>query len=131
MASSGGVPTKLVDSIKDPSAPFDSIVKAIDCRLTSRSGISQPSASHGEKFQWLRAASELCRAGVGEVATASMGVELTMMDLDTAKYLVLDKVAPHLWGHLDSPICVRDLLAAAGRRYEVTSERCQSDVPSR
>ena len=58
-----------------------------------------------------------------------MGVELTIMDLDTGKYLVLDKVAPHIWGHLDSPICVRDLVRLADV-YEVTSERCQSDVPS-
>jgi hypothetical protein len=35
MASSGGVPIRLVGSIKDPSAPFDSIVKANDYQSTS------------------------------------------------------------------------------------------------
>jgi hypothetical protein len=34
---------------------------------------------------------------VGELASAAMGNELAMMDLDTGKYLVLDKVAAHIW----------------------------------
>jgi hypothetical protein len=62
------------------------------------------------------------------LATAPMGEELAMMDLDTGKYLVLDRIGAAIWEKLDEPIHVGDLIGVLAADYDVTREQCESDV---
>lgn len=65
---------------------------------------------------------------VEDLAAAPMGDELAMMDLDTGKYLVLDRIGAVIWEELSEPVRVGDLIARLEARYDVTRERCAADV---
>ena len=57
-----------------------------------------------------------------------MGTELAMMDLATGKYLVLDEIATEIWAILEAPQRVEDLIATLQERYDVSPERCETDI---
>jgi hypothetical protein len=60
--------------------------------------------------------------------SAPMGDELAMMDLETGKYLVLDRVGTVIWEQLEAEIRVRDLVDALQARFEVDRGQCEADV---
>jgi hypothetical protein len=62
------------------------------------------------------------------LVSAPMGDELAMMDLETGKYLVLDRIGAVIWEELDEPIRVRDLVDGLQARFEVDRDRCEADV---
>jgi hypothetical protein len=62
------------------------------------------------------------------LAAAPMGDELAMMDLDTGKYVVLDRVGAAVWDELAEPVGVGDLIDRLEARFEVTRKRCETDV---
>lgn len=65
---------------------------------------------------------------VEALVSAPMGDELAMMDLETGKYLVLDRIGALIWEELEAPIRVRDLVDRLQARFEVGRPQCESDV---
>lgn len=63
-----------------------------------------------------------------EIFFAQMGDELIMMSEDQGKYLSLNAVASDIWQLLETPKAFADLCSALQEKYEVTPERCQSDL---
>ena len=60
--------------------------------------------------------------------SAPLEESLVMMDIDAGKYYVLDDVASFVWERLAEPTPFGDLVSAICARYEVTPERCETDV---
>ena len=60
--------------------------------------------------------------------SAPLGGAVAMMDMEAGKYYVLDDVAAFIWGRLEHPTSVEDLLAELAGRYDVAPERCEADV---
>jgi len=63
-----------------------------------------------------------------EFLCAPMGDELAMMNLETGKYLVLDRIATVIWAQLEQPVMVGDLVDRLQARFEVDRARCERDV---
>ncbi|HYU25951.1 MAG TPA: PqqD family protein [Thermoanaerobaculia bacterium] len=63
-----------------------------------------------------------------DLVTAALGNELAMMDVDTGIYFVLDETAAFIWERLSEKTTLASLLDALQRQYDVSPERCQSDV---
>lgn len=62
------------------------------------------------------------------LVSAPMGDELAMMDLETGKYLVLDRIAAVIWEELEAPVRVSDLVDGLQAGFEVDRDRCEADV---
>lgn len=60
--------------------------------------------------------------------SAPMGEELAMMDLESGRYLVLDRIGKVIWERLEAPVKVRDLVDDLQARFEVDRARCEADV---
>lgn len=58
-----------------------------------------------------------------EVADQTM-----MMNIDKGKYYALEGTAKLIWGALDSPKSVQDLVANMVESYEVEQDQCMTDV---
>jgi hypothetical protein len=54
--------------------------------------------------------------------------ELVMADIDAGKYYGLNGMAAAIWQDLEHPITVEDLCRRLCDRYEVTAERCSTEV---
>lgn len=65
---------------------------------------------------------------VEALVSAPMGEELAMMDLETGKYLVLDRVGAAIWKELEGPVEVRELVDRLQARFEVDRTQCETDV---
>ena len=63
-----------------------------------------------------------------DMVTAPLGNELAMMDADTGMYFVLDEIAAFIWERLSEKTTLRSLLEALQQQYDVSPERCESDV---
>jgi hypothetical protein len=63
-----------------------------------------------------------------DLVTAPLGDELAMMDVDTGTYFVLDEIAAFIWDQLAEKMTLASLLDALQRHYDVSPERCESDV---
>ncbi|HEX2087350.1 MAG TPA: PqqD family peptide modification chaperone [Solirubrobacteraceae bacterium] len=63
-----------------------------------------------------------------DAIAAPLGEELAMMDVEAGKYYMLDDIGSRIWSSLDAPRRVSDLVEDLERRYEVTRERCETDV---
>jgi hypothetical protein len=64
----------------------------------------------------------------GDLVSAPMGNELAMMDMDSGKYFVLDKVAAAVWEVIETPTAVRALCERLREQFSVSEERCVADV---
>lgn len=64
----------------------------------------------------------------GDLASASMGHELAMMDLESGAYYVLAPVAAFIWSHLAAPTTPAALCDTLLQEYDVSRERCEADV---
>jgi hypothetical protein len=62
------------------------------------------------------------------LVTAPMGDELAMMDLETGKYLVLDRIGTAVWEELEAPVPVRELVDRLQAQFEVDRTQCETDV---
>ncbi len=54
--------------------------------------------------------------------------ELVMADIDAGRYYGLNGVAAAIWQDLEHPIAVDDLCRRLCDRYEVSAERCSTEV---
>jgi hypothetical protein len=62
------------------------------------------------------------------LVAAPMGADVAMMDLDSGKYFVLHEVAALVWARLANPASAAELCDELMRQYDVTAERCRTDV---
>lgn len=62
------------------------------------------------------------------LATAPMGDEVAMVDLDSGRQFVLDPLAGLIWERLEQPIRVADLEAELAETYDVSRDRCAADI---
>jgi hypothetical protein len=60
--------------------------------------------------------------------TAPVNSELMMLNVEQGAYYSLDPIAANIWGLIDSPARVQDIVAALQARYAVSLEECQADV---
>ena len=60
-----------------------------------------------------------------EVANQTM-----MMNIDKGKYYALEGTAKLIWGQLETPTRVDDLIASMVEAYDVEPDQCRSDVMS-
>jgi len=63
-----------------------------------------------------------------EPLTAAIGDEIVMLDATQGCYFGLDPSGAAIWTLLETPRSVADLCAELVRRYDVTPERCRSEV---
>jgi hypothetical protein len=63
-----------------------------------------------------------------EHVSAPLDESLVMMDIDAGKYYVLDDIASTVWERLATPTPVSELVSELCSRYDVTSERCETDI---
>lgn len=62
--------------------------------------------------------------------TAPVNSELMMLNVEEGAYYSLDPIAAEIWGLIESPSAVQDIVAALQTRYAVSLEECQADVLS-
>ena len=62
--------------------------------------------------------------------TAPVNSELIMLNVEEGAYYSLDPIAAEIWGLIESPAAVQDIVAALQTRYAVSLEECQADVLS-
>jgi hypothetical protein len=60
--------------------------------------------------------------------TAPVHDELMMMNIDQGAYYSLDPIAAEIWGMLEQPARVHDLVDRLQKRYAVSPEQCVADV---
>jgi hypothetical protein len=62
--------------------------------------------------------------------TAPVNSELMMLNVEEGAYYSLDPIAAEIWGLIESPAAVQDIVAALQTRYAVSLEECKADVLS-
>ena len=62
--------------------------------------------------------------------TAPVNSELMMLNVEEGAYYSLDPIAAEIWGLIESPAAVQEIVAALQTRYAVSLEECQADVLS-
>jgi hypothetical protein len=62
--------------------------------------------------------------------TAPVNSELMMLNVEEGAYYSLDPIAAEIWGLIESPAAVQDIVGALQTRYAVSLEECQADVLS-
>jgi hypothetical protein len=63
-----------------------------------------------------------------EPLTAAVGDEIVMLDAAQGCYFGLDPSGSAIWTLLETPTSVEHLCAELVRRYDVSPERCRSEV---
>lgn len=54
--------------------------------------------------------------------------QLSMLNMETGKYVVLNTVGARIWELAEQPIAVRDIIARLINEFDVTYEDCQNSV---
>jgi hypothetical protein len=60
--------------------------------------------------------------------TAGVRDELMMLNVEQGAYYSLDPIAAEIWGMLEQPARVQDLIVRLQQRYAVEPEQCAADV---
>ena len=60
--------------------------------------------------------------------TAPVNNELMMLNVEQGAYYSLDPIATEIWGMLEQPTHVSELVARLQMRYAVSAEQCLADV---
>ncbi|MGL5207467.1 MAG: lasso peptide biosynthesis PqqD family chaperone [Acidaminococcaceae bacterium] len=63
-----------------------------------------------------------------EMVAADMDGETVMLSIATGKYYNLGKTGGVIWGLLEQPIAVKDVIEQLVEKYAVSHQRCQEDV---
>lgn len=74
-------------------------------------------------------AETIVRRGDSHVET-EVADQTMMMNIEKGKYYALEGTAKLIWGHLESPTKVEDLVAKMVETYDVEPDQCRSDVLS-
>jgi hypothetical protein len=62
------------------------------------------------------------------LVTSTIGEEVVMMFLEKSAYYSLDDIGSYIWQSIQTPMQVSQLCQQLAERFEVTSDRCQTDV---
>lgn len=65
-----------------------------------------------------------------EHVTTEIDGEVVLLDLTSNSYLGFDAVASSIWGALEQPITLQDLLKLLAEKYDVTEDVCRADTLS-
>ena len=60
--------------------------------------------------------------------TADMNGSAVMMDIMSGKYYNLGEVGGRIWEMLEEPMTLRNLVQKLTAEYDVSAERCRSDM---
>ena len=63
-----------------------------------------------------------------EIMTADMKGDTVMMDVETGKYYNLGDVGGRIWDLMENPITLSDMADRLTEEYDVTRERCLSEI---
>lgn len=63
-----------------------------------------------------------------EIMTADMKGDTVMMDVETGKYYNLGEVGGRIWDLMETPITLGDMADRLTGEYDVTRERCLSEI---
>lgn len=74
-------------------------------------------------------AETIVRRGDNHVET-EVADQTMMMNIDKGKYYALEGTAQMIWGALEAPKSVQDLVAQMVDTYEVDQDQCMTDVVS-
>ena len=58
------------------------------------------------------------------IPTVKMGEELSMLDVNSGKYFVLNEIGVDIWNQLEKPVSVATLLNKLLQEYDVEEEKC-------
>ncbi|MFE4036189.1 lasso peptide biosynthesis PqqD family chaperone [Priestia sp. YIM B13489] len=61
---------------------------------------------------------------------SDMGNEKVMLNIENGKYYNLGKSGGDIWGLIDKPVLVSELVDNIMAKYDVTKEKCQEEVIS-
>lgn len=65
--------------------------------------------------------------GEGNIVS-DMGGEKVMLSIKNGKYYNLGEIGGDIWGLIDSPICIREIVDQLTSRYDVEKTQCQQHV---
>lgn len=60
--------------------------------------------------------------------SAPVDDEMVMADVDAGKYYALNNIATAIWEGIENEITVRDLISKLQAEYDVSPERCETEV---
>ena len=61
---------------------------------------------------------------------SDMGGEKVMLNIENGKYYNLGKIGGEIWGIIDKPILVSELINDIMTKYDVNREKCEEEVIS-
>jgi len=65
-----------------------------------------------------------------DLVVGDLDGEKAMLNIQKGKYYVLDPIASRVWGLIEHPCAVRDLVVTLVEEYDVEEKKCQNDVLS-
>lgn len=60
--------------------------------------------------------------------TANVKDDLMMLNVGQGAYYALDPIAAEIWGMLEHPTHVDEIIERLQKRYDVSAEECEKDV---
>lgn len=63
-----------------------------------------------------------------DILSSKIDQEIILLSIDDSKYYGMDPIGSAIWHLLESPILVAHLIDTLQAQYNVTHEKCQSDV---
>ncbi len=60
--------------------------------------------------------------------TANVKDDLMMLNVEQGAYYALDPIAAEIWGMLEHPAHVDNIIERLQKRYDVSAEECERDV---
>lgn len=62
------------------------------------------------------------------IIAADIDGEKAMMSIEKGKYYGLDAVGSLIWGLIDKPVSVQQIVTALMEKYDIDANTCQQDV---
>ena len=63
-----------------------------------------------------------------EIMASDMDNEIVMMNIETGKYYNLGKTGSAIWGVLEKPMSVGELIEKLVALYDISREQCEKDT---
>jgi hypothetical protein len=63
-----------------------------------------------------------------EIVTAQLGDNAVMMSVDNGKYYGMNEIATAIWDNIENPVGVERLVHILTDQFDVSEERCQTEV---
>ncbi|MDP4124820.1 MAG: lasso peptide biosynthesis PqqD family chaperone [Bacillota bacterium] len=63
-----------------------------------------------------------------DIVTAQLDGKAVMMSVENGKYYGMDEIATAIWENIEKPVSVIQLVHILTEEFDVSEERCQTDV---